>query len=62
MRFSDNEVKKGIMIGKIKDVIFLLIQVKVEAIPISSSVKEIQLMPGFAVKKEIVMSLFTYGF
>lgn len=50
------------MIGKIKDVIFLLIQVKVEAIPISSSVKEIQLMPGFAVKKEIVMSLFTYGF
>ena len=51
IRFSDNEVKKGIMIGKTKDVIFLLIGDKVEAVPITSLVKEIQVMKGFTVKK-----------
>ena len=52
VRFSDNEIKKGIMIGKTKDVLFLLIGDKVEAIPITSFVKEIQIMKGFTVKKE----------
>ena len=40
------------MIGKTKDVLFLLIGDKVEAIPITSFVKEIQIMKGFTVKKE----------
>ena len=52
IRFSDNEIKKGIMIGKTKDVVFLLIGDKVEAIPITSLVKEIQIMKGFTVKKK----------
>ncbi len=51
VRFSDNEIKKGIMIGKTKDVVFLLIEDKVEAIPITSFVKEIQIMKGFTSKK-----------
>ncbi len=52
IRFSDNEIKKGIMIGKTKDVVFLLIGDKVEAIPITSLVKEIQIIKGFTVKKK----------
>lgn len=51
IRFSDNEIKKGIMIGKTKDVIFLLRNDKVEAVPITSLVKEIQVMKGFTVEK-----------
>ena len=52
VRFSDNEIKKGIMIGKTKDVVFLLIGDKVDAIPITSFVKEIQVMKGFTIKKK----------
>jgi len=44
IRFSDNEIKKGKMIGKTKDVIFLLTRDKVEAIPIASLVKEIEII------------------
>ncbi|MGV8993569.1 MAG: hypothetical protein ACOH1O_05655 [Flavobacterium sp.] len=51
IRFSDNEIKKGIMIGKTKEVIFLLIGDKVEAIPITSFVKEIQVMKDFTFKQ-----------
>ena len=43
IRFSDNEIKEGKMIGKTKDVIFLLNQTQVEAIPITSLVKEIKI-------------------
>ena len=43
IRFSDNEIKKGKMIGKTKDVIFILSGEKVEAIPITSSVKEFEI-------------------
>ncbi len=42
IRFSDNEIKRGKMIGKTKDVIFLLNRTQVEAIPITSLVKEIE--------------------
>ena len=44
IRFSDDEFKKGKMIGKTKDVIFILNGEKVEAIPITSLVKEIQII------------------
>ena len=44
IRFSDNEFKKGKMIGKTKDVIFILTGEKVEAIPITSLVKEIEII------------------
>jgi hypothetical protein len=44
IRFSDNEIKKGKMIGKTKDVIFLLTDENVEAIPITSLVKEIEII------------------
>jgi hypothetical protein len=43
IRFSDDEIKKGKMIGKTKDVIFLLTGEKVTAIPITSLVKEIEI-------------------
>lgn len=43
IRFSDNEIKKGKMIGKTNDVIFLLSGEKVEVIPITSLVKEIHI-------------------
>ncbi len=43
IRFSDNEIKKGKMIGKTKDVIFLLTGKKVEAILITSLVKEFEI-------------------
>jgi hypothetical protein len=44
IRFSDNEFKKGKMIGKTKDVIFIMTGEKVEAIPITSLVKEIEII------------------
>ena len=44
IRFSDNEIKKGKMIGKTKEVIFILNGEKVEAIPIVSLVKEIEII------------------
>jgi len=44
IRFSDNEIKKGKMIGKTKDVIFLLSGKNVEAIPLTSLVKEIEII------------------
>jgi hypothetical protein len=43
IRFSDDEIKSGKMIGKTKDVVFLLSGDKVEAIPITSLVKEIEI-------------------
>jgi hypothetical protein len=43
IRLSDNEIKTGKLIGKTKDVIFLLNDENVYAIPISSSVKEIKI-------------------
>ena len=44
IRFSDNEIKTGKMIGKTKDVVFLLTSEAVEAIPITSLVKEIRII------------------
>ena len=44
LRFYDNEIKKGKMIGKTKDVIFLLSGKNVEAIPLTSLVKEIEII------------------
>ena len=43
IRFSDDEIKKGKMIGKTNDVIFLLNGANVVAIPITSLVKEIEI-------------------
>jgi hypothetical protein len=43
--FSDGEVKKGKMIGKTKEVIFLMDGKQVEVIPISSLVKTIKIPP-----------------
>lgn len=43
IRYSDDEIKSGKMIGKTKDVVFLLSGDKVEAIPITSLVKEIEI-------------------
>ena len=43
IRFSDDEIKTGKMIGKTKDVVFLLSGDKVKAIPITSLVKEIEI-------------------
>lgn len=40
--FQDDSIKKGILIGKTKDVLFILNNCKVDAIPISASVKEYQ--------------------
>ena len=44
IRYSDNEIKEGKMIGKTKDIMFLLVDENVEAIPITSLVKEIQIV------------------
>jgi len=44
IRFSDNEIKTGKMIGKTKDAIFILSGEKVEAIPTTSLVKEIEII------------------
>ena len=43
IRFEDNEVKTGKLIGKTKDILFLLNNDSVEAIPITSVVKEIKI-------------------
>jgi hypothetical protein len=43
IRFPGNEIKKGKMIGKTKDVIFLLDGKKVSAIPLTSMVKELEI-------------------
>ena len=43
IRFSDDEIKTGKMIGKTNDVVFLLSGDKVKAIPITSLVKEIEI-------------------
>ena len=43
IRFEDNEVKSGKLIGKTKDILFLLKNDGVEAIPITSVVKEIKI-------------------
>jgi len=44
IRFSDDEIKRGKMIGKTNSVIFLLSDEKVRAIPITSLVKEIEIL------------------
>lgn len=43
LKYSDNENISGIVIGKTKDVIFLLQDEKVKAIPINSIVKEFEI-------------------
>jgi len=43
IKLADNEIKSGKLIGKTKDVIFLLKETNVYAIPISSLVKEIKI-------------------
>ncbi len=43
VKLADNEIKSGKLIGKTKDVIFLLHEENVYAIPISSFVKEIKI-------------------
>jgi hypothetical protein len=43
VRFSDNEIKKGILIGKTREVLFLLKDKKVDAVPITSLVKEFEI-------------------
>ncbi len=42
LRFLDNEIKKGIIIGKTKEVIFLLENKKVKVIPFMALVKEFE--------------------
>lgn len=41
LRYADNETIKGQMIGKTKDIVFLLCDDHVKAIPIASNVKEL---------------------
>lgn len=43
LKYSDNESIKGIVIGKTKDILFLLQNEKVKAIPIGTMVKEIEI-------------------
>lgn len=43
LRFVDNELKKGIMIGKTKEIIFLLEGEKVKVIPFNALVKEFEI-------------------
>ena len=43
LKFSDNENINGIVIGKTKDILFLLQNEKVKAIPINSLVKEFEI-------------------
>jgi len=43
LKYSDNETIKGVLIGKTKDIVFLLQNEKVIAIPITSSVKEFEI-------------------
>jgi len=43
VRFDNNEVEKGIMIGKTKEIIFLLKEERVIAVPITSLVKDFEI-------------------
>ena len=43
IKYSDSESINGIVIGKTKDIIFLLQNEKVKAIPINSNVKEFEI-------------------
>ncbi|MEJ7644967.1 MAG: hypothetical protein WKF87_10250 [Chryseolinea sp.] len=43
LKFADNETARGIVIGKTKDILFLLTNEQVRAIPISSAVKEFEI-------------------
>ncbi len=43
LRFADNETKRGLLVGKTKDIIFLLNGKKISAIPITSFLKEFEL-------------------
>ncbi len=43
IRYSDNEIAKGKMIGKTREVIFLFSDEKVKVIPITALVKEIEI-------------------
>jgi len=43
LKYSDNETIKGIPVGKTKDIVFLMQNEKVIAIPISSFVKEFEI-------------------
>jgi hypothetical protein len=43
IKYSDNESINGILIGKTKDILFLLQNDKVKAIPINSNVKEFEI-------------------
>ncbi len=43
LRYSDNEIINGIVIGKTNDIIFLLKDDKIRAIPITSLVKEFEI-------------------
>ena len=43
LRLEDNEIKSGKLIGKTKDILFLLKNENVYAIPITSLVKEIKI-------------------
>ena len=43
IKYSDNENIKGIVIGKTKDILFLLQNENVKAIPINSNVKEFEI-------------------
>ncbi|SFU20153.1 hypothetical protein SAMN04489724_0254 [Algoriphagus locisalis] len=43
IRFADNETKRGLLVGKTKDIIFLLDGERISAIPITSFLKEYQL-------------------
>jgi magnesium-transporting ATPase (P-type) len=43
IKYSDNEFINGIIIGKTKDILFLLQKEKVKAIPINSNVKEFEI-------------------
>jgi len=44
LKFADNEIKKGLLIGKTKDIIFLLDGNRVTAVPITSFLKEFELV------------------
>ncbi len=51
IHFVDKEVKEGILIGKTKDVIFLLRNEKVEAIPFTETIKNIEITKKLDIKK-----------
>jgi len=43
VKFNDGEVKKGVFIGKTTEYLFLRTKDKITAIPIKSTVKEIEI-------------------